>query len=152
MRDAGNNDRDVLISGIKDSIHSYPGCKVPPLTDDDGVDIPRGYRDSACADYIAPFTCDPSDPTYVHRTILYSVPADCDILSTLEKLLDDDPSIVKAYDQWPRMCWWNQQPTLTDLNKGFLKNILAAQVGVCAARLLCATYLSRADYAPYSLR
>jgi hypothetical protein len=56
MRDAGNNDRDVLVHEIKDNISSWTRWSIPVAR------TLRGYADASCAAFIAPYTCDPSDP------------------------------------------------------------------------------------------
>jgi hypothetical protein len=56
MQEAANNDRDVIVNGIKDNIDDWPGCIVPS---DHSL---RGWANTTCANYIAPYTCDPADP------------------------------------------------------------------------------------------
>jgi hypothetical protein len=60
MRDAGNDDRNVLVNGVKESIHTWPGRTWWPSLVDNDHDVPRGYAHTTCAEYIAPFSCDPT--------------------------------------------------------------------------------------------
>jgi hypothetical protein len=69
MQEAANNDRDVIVNGIKDNIDDWPGRIVPS---DHSL---RGWANTTCADYIAPYTCNPADPEYVmlpHPPLLHA--------------------------------------------------------------------------------
>jgi hypothetical protein len=56
MQEASNNNRNVIVNGIKDNIDKWPGCILP------SDHLLCGWADLTCADYIAPY---PTDPEYV---------------------------------------------------------------------------------------